>query len=81
MSSSTSDKTKFFVKIFYKNFNLDDSGIPLSGFPCITIMKLHNIPVTLKLFQKVMIIFDFSEMSPPDSFPVTVLKKYEPGLP
>ena len=49
MLSSASDK----AKLFAKNFNLEDSGIPLPAFPCRTNPKEHNISVTLKMVKKV----------------------------
>ena len=42
---SASDKAKVIVENF-SNSNLDDSGISLPGFPYLTNLKLHNIPVT-----------------------------------
>ena len=44
--SSASDKAKLFAENFFKNSNLDDSGISLPVFPSRTNLKLHNIPVT-----------------------------------
>ena len=44
--SSASDKMKLFDVNFYKNFNLDDTGIPLPVFPSRTNLKLQNISVT-----------------------------------
>ena len=44
--SSASDKAKLFAKNFFKNSNLDDSGISLPVFPSRTNLKPHNISVT-----------------------------------
>ena len=41
--SSVSDKAKLFPENFFKNPNLDDSGISLTVFPSRTNLKLHNI--------------------------------------
>ena len=49
MLSSASDKAEFFAKNFYRNSNMDDSGIFLPVFPSRTNLKLHNISVTAKL--------------------------------
>ena len=46
MLSSASDKAKLFVENFFKNSNLDDSGISFPVFPPRTNLKLHNISVT-----------------------------------
>ena len=40
--SSASDKAKLLAKNFSKNFNLDDSGMPLPIFSSETNLKLHN---------------------------------------
>ena len=45
--SSASHKAKLFAENFLKNSNLDDSGMPLPGFPSRTNLKLHIISVTL----------------------------------
>ena len=42
---------KFSVEIFCKISNVDDSGISLPCFSFITRLKLHNIPLTLKLVR------------------------------
>ena len=41
--SSVSDKAKLFPENFFKNPNLDNSGISLTVFPSRTNLKLHNI--------------------------------------
>ena len=46
---SASYKAKLFAKNFFKNFNLDDSGISLPAFPSRTNLKLHNVSVTLSM--------------------------------
>ena len=47
--SSASDKAKLFAENFFKNSNLDDSGISLLVFLSGTNLKLHNISVTPKM--------------------------------
>ena len=37
--------SELLAKSFYKNSNLDDSGISLAAFPLRTNLKLHNIHV------------------------------------
>ena len=49
--SSASDKAKLFPENFSKNSNLDDSGISLPVFLSRTNLKLHDISVTLKMFN------------------------------
>ena len=75
-----SDKATLFAKIFSKNSNLKDSGIPLPGFSSRTNLKLHNISVTPKLVKKVIMNLDSSKASGPHYVQVVVLKNYEPGL-
>ena len=79
MLSSASDKAKWFAENFSKNSNLDDSGIALPVFLSRTNLKLHNIPVTLKMVQVIMNL-DFSKASGPDCIPVVVLKNCAPEL-
>ena len=50
---SAYDKKKLLAEHFFKNSNLDDSGISLPAFASGTNMKLHNISVTPKLVRKV----------------------------
>ena len=78
--SSASDKAKLFAKNFFKNSNLDDSGISLPVFPSRTNLKLHNISITPKMVKKVTTNLDSSKASGPDSIPVVVLKNSEPEL-
>ena len=55
MLSSESDEAKLFAKNFSKNFNLEDSGVPLLAFPSRPSLKLRNISVTPKMVEKVII--------------------------
>ena len=80
MLSSASDKAKLFGENFFKNSNLDDSGISLPVFPSITNLKLHNISVISKMVKKVIMNLDLSKASSPDCIPVVVLKNCEPEL-
>ena len=73
--SSASDKAKLFPENFSKNSNLDDSGISLPVFLSRTNLKLHDISVTLKMFN-----LDLSKAPGPDCIPVMVLKNCEPEL-
>ena len=75
-----SDKAKLFAENFFKNSNLDDSGISLHVFLSRTNLKLHNISVTPKMVKKVIMNLDLSKASGPDCIPVVVLKNCEPGL-
>ena len=77
MLSSASNKAKLFAKNFYKNSNLDDSGIYLPAFPSRTNMKLHNISVTAKMVKKVIMNLDLSKASCSDCIPVMVLKNFQ----
>ena len=56
-----------------KNSHLD-SGMSLRTLLSRAIMKLHNIPVTLKLFEKLLTKLDSSKVSGLDCIPVVVLK-------
>ena len=78
--SSASDKAKLFAKNFFKNSNLDDSGITLPVFPSRTNLKLHNISITPKMVKKVITNLDSFKASGPDCIPVVVLKNCEPEL-
>ena len=80
MLPSESNKANFFVEIFCKISNLDDSGISLPAFPCRTKLKLHNIPLSLKLVRKVITNCDYSGVSGFLCVLVVVLKNCEPGL-
>ena len=53
--SSAFDKAKLFTEDFSMNSNLDHSGISLPVFPSRTNLKLHNISVTSKMVNKVII--------------------------
>lgn len=50
--------------------NLYNLGISSPAFPSRTYLKLHHIPVTLKLVKKVLINFDLSKPSGLDYVPV-----------
>ena len=65
---------------FSKNSNLDDSGISLPVFPSRTNLKLHNISVTPKLVEKVIMNLDLSKTSGPDCILVVALKNCDPEL-
>ena len=78
--SSVSDKAKLFAENFYKNSNLDDTGISLFVFPSRTNLKLHNISVTPKFVKKVIMNLDLSKAAGPDCIPVVALKKCEAEL-
>ena len=81
MLSSASDKAKLIAKNFSANSNLGDSGISLPAvFPSRTNLKLHNISITPKMVEKVIMNFDSSKASGPDCIPVLVLKNCEPEL-
>ena len=80
MLFSASDKAELFAENFFKNFNLDDSGIALPVFPSRTNLKLHNISITRKIVKKVIMNLDLSKTSGPDFIPVVVLKNCEPEL-
>ena len=72
--SSTSDKAKLFAENFSKKSNLDGSGISLPVFPSRANLKLHNIFVTPKMVQKVIMNLDLSKASCPDCILVVVLR-------
>ena len=78
MLPSASDKEKYFGEKFSKNYNLDDSGIPLPVFPSRTNLKLHNTSVTSTVLKKVMANLDFSKESGPDC--ILVVRNCEPNL-
>ena len=67
--SSTSNKAKLFAKNFFKNSNLDDSGIYLPVFPSRTNLRLHNISVTPKMVKKVITNLDLLKAFGPDCIP------------
>ena len=66
MLSSASDKAKLFAENFWKNSNLDGSGISLHVFASRTNLKLHNIFVSPKMVKKVKMNLDLSKASGPD---------------
>ena len=68
--SSASDKAKMFTENFSKNFNLDDSGVPLPGFPSRINLKLHNISLSPKIVNKVIMNLDLSKAPGPDCIPM-----------
>ena len=70
---TASDDTKLFAKNFYKNSNLEDSGICLPDFASRTYLKLHNISVALKMIKRITINIDFSKASAPNCIPVVAL--------
>ena len=78
--SSASDKAKLFADKFFKNSNLDNSGISLSVLPSKTNLKLHNISVTSKMVRKVIMNLDLSKASGTYCIPVVVLMNSEPEL-
>ena len=78
--SSSSAKTNLLAKSFYKDFNLDDSGIPLSVFPPGTNQNLYNISVPPKTVKKFLTNLDSSKASGPNYIPLVVLKNFEPEL-
>ena len=80
MLSSASAKAKMFAENFSKNSNLDESGISLPVFPSRTNLQLHNISVTSKMVEKVIINLGLSTTFGPDRIPVMVLKNCEPEL-
>ena len=80
MLSSASDKAKSFAGNFFKNSNLDDSGISLLVFLSRFNLKIHNISLTPKIIKKVIMNLDLSKVSGPDCIPVVVLKHCEPEL-
>ena len=77
MLPSASDEGKLFAETFSKNSNLDDSVISLPVFPSRTNLKLHNISVTLKMVEKVIMNLNLSKASGPDCIPVVFLKNCE----
>ena len=84
MLSSASDKANLFAKNFFKNYNLEVSGVCLTAFPSRTNLKLivfeNNISVTPKMVKKVMTKLDSSKASGPDCIQVVVLQNCEPEL-
>ena len=75
--SPASDKAKLLAKNYYKNYNLDDSGISLPVFSSRSNLKLFNISITPKMVQKIKTNLDTSKVSGPDCIPLVLLKKSE----
>ena len=73
-------KKKLFAKNFYKNSNLDDSGISSLFFSSRTNLTLRNISVTCQMVKKVVTTHDSSKAPGLDSIPVVVLKSCETEL-
>ena len=67
---SASDKAKMFAENFSKNFNLNDSGVTLPDFPSRINLKLHNISVSPKMLNKVIMNLDLSKTPGPDCIPM-----------
>ena len=80
MFSSASDKAKLFAENFSKNSSLDNVSISLPVSPSITNLKLHNISITPKMVEKVIMKLDLSKASGPDCISVVVLKNSGPEL-
>ena len=78
--SPASDKKKLFAKNFYKNSNLDDSGISSLFFSSRTNLTLRNISVTCQMVKMVVTTHDSSKAPGLDSIPVVVLKSCETEL-
>ena len=77
---SFADKAILFAENFFKNSNLDDSGISLPVFPSRTNLKLYNISELPKMVKKVIINLYLSKASVPGCISVVVLKNFEPKL-
>ena len=80
MLSSASDKKKLFAENFFKNSNLNDSGISLPVFPSRTNLNLHSISVSFNMVKKFIKNLDLSKASGRVCIPVVVLKNCEPEL-
>ena len=80
MLSSASDNAKLFAENFSKNSNVDDSDISLPVFSSRTNLKLHNIYVTWKMVEKVIMNLDLSKALGLDCIPMMVLKNCDPDL-
>ena len=70
----------YLLKNFSYISSLDESGISFPVLTSRTNLKLHNISITTKLVNKVIMNLDLSKVSGPDYIPVVVLKNCEPGL-
>ena len=75
--SFASEKEKLFAENFSKNSNLVDSGISVPVFSSRNNLRQHNISVTPKMVEKVIITLDLSKASSPDCIPVVLLKDSE----
>ena len=73
-------KSKLFPENVSKNSNRNDSVISLPFSPSRTNMKLHNISVTPRMVENVIVNHGLSKTSGPDCIPVVVLKNCEPEL-
>ena len=62
---------------FSQNSNFDDSVMLLPVFPSRTNLKLHNICVTPKMAEKIIMNLDLSKTSGFDCIPLVVLKNCE----
>ena len=71
-------KQNCLLKTFLRNLKV--SRISLTSLPSWTNMKLHNIPVTPKLFRKVITKLDLWKVSGPNCVSVVVLKNCESEL-
>ena len=80
MMSSASVKAKLFPQNFSENSNLEDSDISLPIFPYRTNLKLHNISLTPRLIEKIIMNLDSSKASGLDFTPVVLLKNCESQL-
>ena len=67
-------KGKLFAKSFSKNYNFEDSGVPLPAFPSRANLKLNNISVAPNMVKKIIMNLDSSKVSGPDCIPLVVLK-------
>ena len=67
-------------EIFSKNLNIDDLDTSLITFCSRSNLNLHNIPVTLKMFKKVITNLDFSEDSDSDYIKLLFLKNLNPNF-
>ena len=80
MLSCTSNRAKLFAENFFKNSNLDYSGMSLSGYSSRTDLKLHNISQTPKLVEKVTCNLDLSKVFGLNCITEVVLKNCESEL-
>ena len=78
--SPASDKAKLFAENISKNSNLDGSFISLSVVPSRTNLKLHIIPVTPKMVEKLIMSLDLSKAFGRYCISVVVLTNCQPEL-